>query len=149
MAPDRASWMWEKTSGQASVNRLVRNQLTDGSFTEEQTFDLDMTAFPNHNIIAVNKDKDYVYVARRNITDLQLERYDLATGELDGWEGSAQLPSGTANGQYALSISTQPVNSSYSQIRLDLHPLETATVTGSGQPPRCGCRFRNLAETPS
>ena len=31
-------------------------------------------------------------------------------------------------------ISTQPVNSSYSQIRLDLHPLETATVTGSGQP---------------
>ena len=26
------------------------------------------------------------------------------------------------------------VNSSYSQIRLDLHPLDTATVTGSGQP---------------
>ncbi len=127
-------WMWEKTSGQDSVNRLVRNQLTDGSFTEEQTFDLDMTCFPEHNIIAVNKDKDYVYVARRNITHLQLERYDLTTGYLDGWVGSAQLPSGIASGQYALSISTQPVNSSYSQIRLDLHPLDTATITGSGQP---------------
>ena len=116
------------------MNRLIRNQLTEGRFTEEQAFDLDITAFPGFNIIAVNKDKDYVYVARRNDSDLQLERYDLTTGYLDGWVGSAQLPSGTANGQYALSISTQPVNSSYSQIRLDLHPLDTATVTGSGQP---------------
>ena len=72
--------MWEQTPGQAPVNRLIRNQLTEGRFTEEQAFDLDITAFPGFNIIAVNKDKDYVYVARRNDSDLQLERYDLATG---------------------------------------------------------------------
>ncbi len=126
-------WMWEQRPGPAPVNRLTRNQLTGGRFTEEQAFDLGMTAFPGHKIIAVNKDNHYVYVARRNDSDLQLERYELATGELDGWEGSGQLPSGTAGGQYALSISKQPVNGSYEQIRLDLHPLETASVPGSSE----------------
>ncbi len=124
-------WMWEQTSGQNPVNRLTRNQLIDGSFIEEQIFDLNMTEFPDHKIIAVNKDNEYVYVARRNDSDLTLEGYELTTGELDNWEKSVNLLSGTEDGQYALSISTHQVNSGYSQKRFDFYPLETALVPGS------------------
>ncbi len=134
----------ESSSGEPDKNTTTQLQviryLVQGTHaTEEVNYDLNSTYFPDDNVVAINKDKDYLYTARQSDSEILLERYMLDSGQHDNWMVQATLPDDSplvsdTNTSYALSIKQAPFNSTHEQRVFELLPLGTAVLKGQHAP---------------